>query len=70
MALAEVGAPGAERAWIFATKTSEPPALVRVVDPKVAVPWKFPVTIAEPSERVLMPWLLSYELPPACVAHT
>jgi hypothetical protein len=54
MAAAEVGAPGAERAWIFATKTSWLPALVRVMDPNVAVPSKSPVTIAEPSERALM----------------
>ena len=43
---------------------------MRVVDPKVAVPWKYPVTIDEPSGSALMPWPMSPELPPACVAHT
>jgi hypothetical protein len=42
---------------------------VRVVDPKVAVLRKYPVTIAEPSERALMARPISDEVPPACVAH-
>ena len=42
-------------AFIFAVNTSAPPALVRVVLPKVAVPRKYPVTMDEPSGRAEMP---------------
>ena len=55
---------------IFATNTSWLPALVRVVEPKVAVLWKYPVTVDEPSGSALMPWPMSPELPPARVTHT
>ena len=45
---------------------------VRVVDPNVAVPKKYPVTIDEPSDRVLMPVLMAEPVTggaAACVAH-
>jgi hypothetical protein len=42
---------------------------MRVVLPKVAVPWKYPVAMDEPSGRAEMPKPLSYPVPPALVAH-
>ena len=59
-------------ALTFATKMSSPlpPVLVRVLEPKVAVPWKNPVKIADPSASVLTYHALSFEVPPALVAQT
>jgi hypothetical protein len=53
-------------------KTSEPPALVRLVAPKSAINSKEPVTIAEPSASALTPHdsVPSSPLPPARVAQT
>ena len=39
----------------LAIKTSSPPAEVRVVSPKLAVPSNFPVTMDEPSLSDVMP---------------
>ena len=50
-------------------KTSDDPAEVRVVAPKLALPLKLPVIRAEPSSRAVIRALASAPDPPALVAQ-
>ena len=58
-------------ALIFEIKTSDAPAVPRVVVPNRTLAEKVPVRNAEPSDDVVIarPWSPSCPVPPACVVH-
>ena len=57
-------------AFTCITKTSEPPWLVSILSPNLAVSRKEPVTRAPPAPSCVMPTASSDEVPPTCMAQS